>query len=51
MVKSVKNYCLLRLIGVEPTTSGTEIQRSVQLSYKRKNKINYDTTTNYFKSC
>jgi hypothetical protein len=39
----------LRLIGVEPTTFGTEIQRSIQLSYKRTltdNKIN-DTNANY----
>ena len=26
----------IRLIGVEPITFGTEIQRSIQFSYKRK---------------
>lgn len=29
----------LRLVGVEPTTVGAEIQRSIQLSYKRKKFI------------
>ena len=37
----------LRLIGLEPITFGTEIQRSIQLSYKR---IIYDSTTNTIKS-
>ena len=37
----------IRLIGLEPIIFGTEIQRSIQLSYKRKRN---DSTTNNFKS-
>ena len=33
----------IRLIGVEPITFGTEIQRSIQLSYKRKKMIQQQT--------
>ena len=33
----LKKNSILRLIGVEPITFGTEIQRSIHLSYKRKN--------------
>ena len=34
----------IRLIGVEPITFGTEIQCSIQLSYKRKKMIQQQTT-------
>ena len=33
----------IRLIGLEPITFGTEIQRSIQLSYKRKKMIQQQT--------
>lgn len=43
------NPSKIRLIGFEPITFGTEIQRSIHLSYKRITKKN-DSTTNNFKS-
>ena len=33
----------IRLIGLEPITFGTEIQRSILLSYKRKKMIQQQT--------
>lgn len=36
------NICI-RLIGLEPIIFGTEIQRSIQLSYKRKKMIQQQT--------
>ena len=39
----------IRLIGLEPITFGTEIQSSIQLSYKRKFLNINDTTRNNFK--
>lgn len=44
---SKKNNNFLRLIGLEPIIFGTEIQRSLQLSYKRQKN---DSTTNNFES-
>jgi len=41
--KKVNKGNLLRLIGLEPITFGTEIQRSIQLSYKRKKMIQQQT--------
>lgn len=41
MVLNVNNT--IRLIGLEPITFGTEIQRSIQLSYKRKKMIQQQT--------
>ena len=38
MEKVLNGKYKLRLIGLEPITFGTEIQRSIQLSYKRKQK-------------
>ena len=35
----ITRKCFLRLIRVELITFGTEIQRSIQLSYKRYIKI------------
>ena len=47
MALNTENF--IRLAGVEPATSGTEGQRSIQLSYKRYSTEN-DSTTNYTKS-
>ena len=44
---SKENNNFLRLIGLEPIIFGTEIQRSIQLSYKRQKN---DSTTNNFES-
>ena len=43
MVLRFFGVILIRLIGVEPITFGTEIQRSIQLSYKRKKMIQQQT--------
>ena len=40
---SKENNNFLRLIGLEPIIFGTEIQRSIQLSYKRKKMIQQQT--------